>query len=317
MQYYGDLSGDESDENSASSHSETELDEPEPFRIVLHADVDCFYGQCEMLRLKLPPDRPLAIQQKHIIVTSNYAARRLGVGKLESVDTALSKCPSLLLVNGSDLHEYRKHSQQIYASFRQSVLVKMTNSSVSKGSMDEMIAEWVQSPRKDHERNDFDDDSDIYIYDPSMATRFKEDQSGVETVVRHANPQSNQSPTTKELKMQQQLLRAARVASDIRETVLEETGFTVTIGISTTLQNAKLASSLRKPATVNVLLPMHAPALVSALPLRQIPGLGSATYKALVPLLKERVSGARDVFKCRYCATWSVLSNSLLIFRKQ
>lgn len=34
-----------------------------PFRIISHIDLDAFYAQCEMNRLGLPKDEPLAVQQ--------------------------------------------------------------------------------------------------------------------------------------------------------------------------------------------------------------------------------------------------------------
>ncbi|KAL7567315.1 hypothetical protein ACA910_015689 [Epithemia clementina (nom. ined.)] len=89
-------------------------------RIIVHLDVDCFYCQCE--QVDGPPDyrhRPLAIGQKHIIVTSNYVARSYGVKKLQTREAAYAACPSLLILEGSDLERYRKHSRRIYLAFRQ------------------------------------------------------------------------------------------------------------------------------------------------------------------------------------------------------
>ena len=44
-------------------------------RCILHVDLDCFYAQVEMRRAGLPPERPLAVTQKFLVVTCNYAAR--------------------------------------------------------------------------------------------------------------------------------------------------------------------------------------------------------------------------------------------------
>ena len=89
-------------------------------RSIVHLDVDCFYCQCE--EIDGPPDykqRPLAIGQKHIIVTSNYVARKFGVKKLQSREAALKACPQLLILEGSDLERYRRHSRNIYMAFRE------------------------------------------------------------------------------------------------------------------------------------------------------------------------------------------------------
>ena len=57
-------------------------------RTILHFDVDCFYAQVEMLRDPSLRDKPLGIQQKNIVVTSNYLARAKGVGKCAYVRDA-------------------------------------------------------------------------------------------------------------------------------------------------------------------------------------------------------------------------------------
>lgn len=45
-------------------------------RAILHVDVDCFYVQVELVRNpKLDPERPVAVTQKFLVVTANYAAR--------------------------------------------------------------------------------------------------------------------------------------------------------------------------------------------------------------------------------------------------
>lgn len=34
-----------------------------PLRVIAHIDLDAFYAQCEMVRLGVPEDQPLAVQQ--------------------------------------------------------------------------------------------------------------------------------------------------------------------------------------------------------------------------------------------------------------
>lgn len=34
-----------------------------PLRVIAHVDLDAFYAQCEMVRLGVPEDQPLAVQQ--------------------------------------------------------------------------------------------------------------------------------------------------------------------------------------------------------------------------------------------------------------
>ena len=57
---------------------------------------------------------PLGVQQKNIVVTCNYLARKMGVIKCSLVKDAKTVCPALVLVNGEDLAEYRRYSQKIF-----------------------------------------------------------------------------------------------------------------------------------------------------------------------------------------------------------
>ena len=94
-------------------------------RVVVHIDVDCMYAQCEQRRLGLREGQPIAVVQKHIVVTANYAARALGVEKLMLVERARRMCagtPEAVFVDGSDLSAYRcascRRAPRVEASFR-------------------------------------------------------------------------------------------------------------------------------------------------------------------------------------------------------
>uniref|UniRef100_A0A8C5VIF9 DNA polymerase iota n=1 Tax=Microcebus murinus TaxID=30608 RepID=A0A8C5VIF9_MICMU len=82
-------------------------------RVIVHLDLDCFYAQVEMISNPELKDKPLGVQQKNSVVTCNYEARKLGVGKLMSVRDAKEKCPQLVLVNGEDLTRYREMSYKV------------------------------------------------------------------------------------------------------------------------------------------------------------------------------------------------------------
>lgn len=56
---------------------------------------------------------PLAVYQKHIVVTCNYIARDFGIQKLMLRSKAKQICPNLKEINGEDLTPYRKASEKI------------------------------------------------------------------------------------------------------------------------------------------------------------------------------------------------------------
>ena len=82
-------------------------------RVIVHVDIDCFYAQVEMNKNPELADVPLGVQQKNIVVTSNYVAREYGIRKCMSVKEARELCPHLVLVRGEDLHDYRQISYKV------------------------------------------------------------------------------------------------------------------------------------------------------------------------------------------------------------
>ncbi|OAR02164.1 hypothetical protein LLEC1_03496 [Akanthomyces lecanii] len=68
-----------------------------PLRVIAHVDLDAFYAQCEMVRLGVPDDQPLAVQQWQSLIAINYPARKGGIGgRLGSVADAKKACPDLI-----------------------------------------------------------------------------------------------------------------------------------------------------------------------------------------------------------------------------
>lgn len=57
---------------------------------------------------------PLAVQQKHIVVTCNYEARRRGLRKLQLIKDAKRICPDVVIVLGEDLTRFRDASKELY-----------------------------------------------------------------------------------------------------------------------------------------------------------------------------------------------------------
>ena len=85
-------------------------------RIVAHFDVDAFYSQVEELRDPRLRGRPMAVTQKFLIVTANYAARSAGLKKLMSTTKAKALCPEVALVSGEDLTPYRACAKKVRAA---------------------------------------------------------------------------------------------------------------------------------------------------------------------------------------------------------
>ena len=80
-------------------------------RCIASIDIDCFYAQCEELRHPHLKGKPLGVQQKALVITSNYAARQFGIQKGDSEQACRRKCPEITILCGEDLTFYREVSQ--------------------------------------------------------------------------------------------------------------------------------------------------------------------------------------------------------------
>jgi DNA polymerase iota len=289
---------DRSDCSSCSCHSTTDHDiedlneNPLLAKYIIHLDVDCFYCQTEELRNPALASKPLAIGQKHIIVTSNYVARKMGVKKLQGRRDALRSCPSLIIVEGSDLEPYRDASRSIYSVFRAAVKELHPTTSAKKGGMDEYFADITAAVDNEWENNRSISLPDgVWIYgDNSSVARITEDQSGASSIsVWKHNENGGERWGTKEEKKNcaHKMQIAAKIARQIQNKVKEKTGFSTTIGISSSPMLSKLAADLKKPKSCNILYPWRSASMIANMPLRRIPDLGSKTLWSMSAVLKQ------------------------------
>nr|WP_322014128.1 DNA polymerase IV [Paraburkholderia sp. J12] len=90
-------------------------------RKIIHCDCDCFYASVEMRDDPSLRGRPLAVggrpDQRGVVATCNYEARRFGVHSAMSSALAMRKCPDLLILP-SAMEKYRIASRQIMAIYR-------------------------------------------------------------------------------------------------------------------------------------------------------------------------------------------------------
>lgn len=92
-----------------------------PPRKIIHCDCDCFYASVEMRDDPSLRGRPLAVggraDQRGVIATCNYEARRFGIHSAMATAQALKLCPSLVLLPPA-MEKYRVASQQIMQIYR-------------------------------------------------------------------------------------------------------------------------------------------------------------------------------------------------------
>jgi DNA polymerase-4 len=90
-------------------------------RKIIHCDCDCFYAAVEMRDDPSLRGRPLAVggrpDQRGVIATCNYEARRFGIHSAMATSQALQRCPHLILLPPA-MDKYRIASKQILAIYR-------------------------------------------------------------------------------------------------------------------------------------------------------------------------------------------------------
>ena len=282
--------------------------------VVIHMDVDYFYCQCEEqeLPLEASKNRPIAIGQKHIIVTCNYVARSQGIRKLMLKAEALRKCPHLLIMDGSNLERYRRYSTNICKALREQVKKiceenGMNNTSVAmrKGGMDEVLCDISSLVdvivNKSHVQSV---PLNAFIYgdcrNDSSSIVLTDDQSGAQSVITnhvsapHEFNLNDDDDDDTVVAVQRRLHAAAACAERIRHAIYTNTGFTTSMGVSVSPMLSKIASSLKKPNGLSILYPWHASSLIPSMPLRKVPLLGHSTLKALEPCLQQYNHDKRD-----------------------
>ncbi|KAM6230504.1 LOW QUALITY PROTEIN: DNA polymerase iota-like [Porphyrio hochstetteri] len=231
-------------------------------RVVVHVDLDCFYAQVEMIRHPELREKPLGVQQKNIVVTCNYEARKVGVKKLMAVRDAKEKCPQLVLVNGEDLTPYREMSYKVT----------------------ELLGEFCPLV----ERLGFDENFvDITeIVEKRLKQLEQRECSGI-SVSGHVY---NNHAINLEDPTHLSLIIGSQVAEEFREAIHAKLGLTGCAGVASNKLLAKLVSGTHKPNQQTVLLPESSPELLEGLEnIQKLPGIGYKTSKRLEMLGVRKV----------------------------
>jgi len=313
------MSEQSSDDSSDSSFATIDDDQKYPptsssgllSKYIIHLDVDYFYCQCEEILNPSLSSLPVAIGQKHIIVTCNYVARGMGVQKLQKKVDALLSCPTLTIIDGSDLEHYRDASRMIYTAFRNSLKNLHVGNTTKKGGMDEYFADLTASVLQVEEEQKNDRigrdrspscnghrcppsaiSEDVWIYGDDRDTKvvIREDQSGAmsTSVWKTDDGDAREWGCEKERNLCIRKLHiAARMAKKIQDEIKSSTNFSTTVGVSVSPMLAKIAADLKKPASCNVLFPWRSLSIIDCMPLRRIPDMGSKTLHSIMPALKQ------------------------------
>lgn len=245
-------------------------------RTIIHVDLDSFYVAVALRDRPELSGKPVGIQQKNIVVTCNYEARRHGVGKLMLISEAMRLCPSLVLVDGSDLTLFREASSAIFALLQQhapagTVIEKLVleefwcDVSAWATQQAQQAAAAACSKRASWPGHVVDAlDGASTTAGSAAAGEAVADRCGCGCV--------------------QRLFAAAQLASILRQRVHSVLGYSCSAGVSVSKQASKLATGLHKPNDQTALLPWAIAPLLLTLPVSSLPGVGYKTNQKLASL---------------------------------
>ncbi|MEE6457870.1 hypothetical protein FKM82_000076 [Ascaphus truei] len=222
--------------------------------------MDCFYAQVEMIRNPDLKDKPLGVQQKYIVVTCNYEARKLGVQKLMSVRDAKEICPQLVLVCGEDLTPYRDISYKV------------------TGLLEEF------SPRV--ERLGFDENF-IDITELVDKRIQEEQQSNIKVEVSVSGHVYNGQTINAHDWMHTRIAAGSLIAAEMRAALYNRLGLTECAGVASNKLLSKLVSGTFKPNQQTILLPESGSHLINGLDhVKKIPENADITASLVELLMK-------------------------------
>ncbi|RXG67155.1 DNA polymerase eta [Armadillidium vulgare] len=278
-------------------------------RLIILLDMDCFYVQVEERDNPEIKGQPAAVVQYNTwkgggIIAVNYEARSFGVKRGMRGDEAKDKCPTIHLVQvpvqrgKADLTKYRNAGKEVI-----SVLSKFSDN-VERASIDEAYIDFTKAiERKIAERKQdhvtvedlsstwvvgYDDDE---TEDNSQSAR----KIGLESWLNKLEGDEEFHEDNENI---MKLSVVAEICEEMRRTVLQETGFKCSAGISHNKMLAKLACGLHKPNQQTVL------------PMESVPLLWSKTHVSKVRNLGGKLGDS--VVKNLGCETMHDLSKLTL-----
>lgn len=115
-----------------------------PLRKIIHCDCDCFYAAVEMRDDPSLRGKPLAVggrpDQRGVVATCNYEARKYGIRSAMAMSQALQRCPDLIVLPPA-MDKYRAASKQILAIYHDYTEL------VEPLSLDEAYLDVTDSPQ--------------------------------------------------------------------------------------------------------------------------------------------------------------------------
>jgi len=241
-----------------------------PLRVIAHIDLDAFYAQCEMVRLGVAEEQPLAVQQWQGLIAINYPARAFGINRHAVITEAKKLCPQLIMQHvatwreGDDtwayrpdsfkhihtdkvsLDPYRLQSRRILATIKEA-LPPAPLQKVEKASIDEVfldLSAQIHSILLERYPElagppPYDDPSEHLPQPPSTVLDWQADA----LVDLDSSQTEDDDPDWDDIVM----LIGSEIVRNVRKAIREKLQYTCSAGIARNKMMAKLGSGHKKP----------------------------------------------------------------------
>ncbi|KAI6088471.1 DNA/RNA polymerase [Hypoxylon rubiginosum] len=240
-----------------------------PLRVIAHIDLDAFYAQCEMIRLGIAEDQPLAVQQWQGLIAVNYPARAFGIGRHCTVTDAMKMCPKLMAQHVAtwkegdekwayhddaashigthkvSLDPYRLESRKILALIKESLPSDLQK--VEKASVDEVFVDLsahihsILLQRFPELANPppYDDPTEKLPVPPVTALDWQADAL---VDLEDAEAETD-DPDWDDVA----ILIGSEIVRDVRAQIRRTLGYTCSAGVASNKMISKLGSGYKKP----------------------------------------------------------------------
>ncbi|KAI5951515.1 eso1 [Candida jiufengensis] len=284
-----------------------------PLSVISLIDLNAFYAQVETVRLGLSDEDPVVCQQWQSIIAVSYAARKYGISRLDTVSSALAKCPNLICAHAGaykkgnshwayyeenpspvdhkvSLDTYRRESRKILRIIQQHFDL------VDKASVDESYVDLGRSifeimlekfPILNEYNNDDRIDSimpripDILPIELQWEGYIAESESEMSNV----NPDDSKSKPSKPIIQDWDditLLIGSQLLLTLRQSIFKELGYTTSAGLARNKLVAKLAGGFKKPDDQTIIRNCSINRFLNNFELTDITGLGGKLGDSLI-----------------------------------
>ncbi|KAL7938397.1 DNA/RNA polymerase [Trichoderma chlorosporum] len=288
-----------------------------PLRVVAHIDLDAFYAQCEMVRLGVPEDKPLAVQQWQGLIAVNYPARKWEIGRHCNVTEAKKLCPELIAQHvatwreGDDkwayredaaaniatdkvsLDPYRLQSRKILALIKDSLprdLQKVEKASIDEVFLDLSAQVHLELLRRFPELSAPPPSGDVAESLPFPSAAALDWQT--DNLVGLEEDQEALDPDWDDVV----ILVGSEIVRGVRAQIRQKLGYTCSAGIANSKLVSKLGSAFKKPNAQTVIRSRAVLSFLTAIKVTKMRNLGGKLGDQVVSIFgTESVKELRDV----------------------